>query len=339
MKRSWRTATCIAVFCLALTACTGGERSTTPAKRVPPDPATQRLDDLETANQKQAEDAARALLERVLIPPAAVALDMAPTQLLGPAVGIPQYGSYIRLPRYWRVPMPFTAADDYVRRHPPAGLVREGSSSETRQGMISHGYAWDDQALPSPQGGHLSIEVVGSVAAAGGDASYLRVIAASPWLDPHPIRDSMDGPRLRLESGQSCPASEVGGVGVRNDRADDLKGVLAPNGVPTSGRVCLYAEMNREPIPLVRQRALSGAEAAQVATAAHSADLAHPEGGPSCQETRGEVAVVVLTYPGRPAVNLWIVTGDCPRASNGHLVARGNPSATALIDLVNQLAG
>jgi hypothetical protein len=47
----------------------------------------------------------------------------------------------------------------------------------------------------------------------------------------------------------------------------------------------------------------------------------------------------VLTYPGRPAVNLWILTGGCPTASNGHLVAAPSPGMTTLVDLVNRLAG
>jgi hypothetical protein len=189
MEKSWRMATSIAVCCLALTACTGQTRHNTPAKRIPPDPATQRLDEQERANRMQAEDEARGLLERAPIPPGAVQLNMAPTELLGAELGIPVYGTYLELARYWRIPMSFKAADDYVRQHPPAGLAGGGSSSATRQGMTMHGYAWDGQVLPFSQGGQLSIEVAGSVAAAAGsDVSYLGVVASSPWLDPHPIR-------------------------------------------------------------------------------------------------------------------------------------------------------
>lgn len=340
MEKRWRPAAGIAVLCLALTACTS-QPSNTPAKRIPPDPFTQRLDEQATANRKQAEDEARGLLERARIPPGAVALNLAPAQLRGLALGIPTSGTYITLARYWRVPMSFKAADDYVRQHPPAGLAQEGSSSESRQGMIRHGYAWDGQVLPSSRGGQLSIAVAGSVAAAaGGDVSYLRVIAGSPWLDPHPFKDSMKGPRLRLESGHGCPASEGPGiVGVRNDGADDLNGALAPNGAPTSGRVCVYAGRNGQASALLRERALPRAEAARVATAARSVEIAHSNGPWSCVESTGTAAVVVLTYPGRPAVNLWILTGGCPTASNGHLVAVPSSSMTALVDLLNQVAG
>jgi hypothetical protein len=238
--------------------------------------------------------------------------------------------------------MSFKAADDYGRQHPPAGLAREGSSSESRQGLTTRGYAWDGQVLPFSLGGQLSVTVAGSVAAAaGGDVSYLGVVAGAPWLDPHPLRDTSDGSRLRLESGQSCPASELGVVGVRNDRAGDLDGALAPNGAPTSGRVCVYAGSNGQAYALLRQRPLPGPEAAQVAAAAHSVELAHPNGPSSCtRSSSAAAALVVLTYPGRrPAVNLWIVTDGCLRASNGHLVAVRSPSVTALADLVSRLAG
>jgi hypothetical protein len=302
------------------------------------------LDEQETANRQQAEDEARGLLARVRIPPGAVALDMTPPELAGPALGIPETrGTYLTLARFWQVPMSITAADDFVRQHPPAGLAREGSSAENRQGMIMLGYAWGGKVLPSSQGGQLSIEVAGRAAAGTGPAiSYLRVVAGSPWLDPHPFRDSADGSRLRLENGERCPAGEQGVVGVRNHGADDLNGALAPSGDPTSGRVCVYAGMNGEPFPLVRQRALPRAEAARVAAAARSVRIAHSNPVPSCLGSRSAATRAVLTYltyPGRPAINLWLVTGSCPVASNGHLVAVGNPSVAALVDLVKQVAG
>jgi hypothetical protein len=344
MGKSWRTATSIAVFCLALTACTGQSRNAldTPAKRIPPDPATQRLDDQERVDRQQAEDEARGLLERVRIPPGAVVLNFAPVELLGPALGIPLTSStYIRLARYWRVPMSFKAADDYVRQHPPAGLAQVGSSFETRQGLTMHGYAWDGQALPFSRGGQLSIEVAGRVAAAaGGDLSYLRVVAGSPWLDPHPFRDSTDGPRLRLESGRSCPASGQGTVGVRNDGADELDGALVPDGAPDSGLVCVYPGGSDLISTLLRHRAVSRAEAVRVAAAARSVELAHPNGPViNCSGMPGSTFVVVLRYPGRPAVNLYLRTGECSTASNGHVVAPISPSLTALVDVVNQVAG
>jgi hypothetical protein len=158
--------------------------------------------------------------------------------------------------------------------------------------------------------------------------------------DPQPVRDSTNGVRVRLENGRSCPAGQLNVAGVRNDRARDLDGALAPDGTPTSGRVCVYAVVSGGYAPsLLRQRVLSGAEAARVATAARSVEIAHST-GPACPvPSDAAAAAVVLTYPGRPAINLWIETGDCPQASNGHLVAVRSPSLTALVDLVSRLAG
>jgi len=340
MGKPWRPVAGIialtVALILALTGC--AERATTSPSRHGAGSASRSLDEQEKANRKQAEDEARRLFELARIPPGAVALQSAPAALAGPSVGTPAMSTYASLARFWRVPMSFAALDEYVRRHPPAGLTSEGDGSTRQHGLLtSHGYAWqDDPSHGSPQGGQLSMSMAPAVGSS--DVSYLRVDAGSEWLDPHPVIDSMSGTRLRLETGQSCPASGIGGV--RNDGADDLDGVLAPNATPASGRVCVYAGGNGQTFALLRQRTLPRAEAARVAAAAHAVDLAHPDGVViHCPAFRGSTFLVVLSYPSRSAVDLLVDAGGCSSASNGHVVASQSVSLSALIDLVSKAAG
>jgi hypothetical protein len=324
----------LAVLVVALTGCAGpatgsGQPGTGSASRS--------LDEQEKVNRKQAEDEARRLFGLAQIPPDAVALRSAPPGLEGPAVGTPVLSSYATVAGFWRVPMSYAALDEYVGRHPPAGLTSPSEGYVGPGGVApAHGHAWqDDPSHRSPQGGQLAITVASIPGSP--DMSYLRVDAGSEWLDPHPIPDRMTGPRLRLETGESCPDRAIGGV--RNDGADDLDGVLAPNATPASGRICVYGGGNH-PAALQRQRTLARAEAARVAAAAHAVVLAHPNGLVlHCPAFLGWTFVVVLSYPSRSAVDLLIVAGGCGSASNGHVTTSPSPSLAALSDVVSRLAG
>lgn len=340
MEKRRRTAALLvlALLASALTACAG--RATGSAGGQPGADSTARsFDEQEKLNRKQAEDEARRLFRLAQLPPGAVALPSAPAALAGPAVGTPVESTYATLVRSWRVPMSFAALDEYVGQHPPAGLTSP-SEGFTRQDDVvtAHGYAWEDGPSPgSPRGGQLAM----TVARAGGSVgvSYLRVDAGSRWLDPHPIRDTTSGSRLRLESGQSCPPSARGFAGVRNDAIDDLDTALAPYGAPASGRVCVYGENGRA-LALLRQRTLPRAEAAQVAAAARAVELGHPDDVViHCPAMRPSATLVVLSYPGRSAVDLWIRPGGCSSASNGQVTTSPSPSLAALIDVVSRLAG
>lgn len=321
----------------SLTACAG---RATGSAGAPPASTARSFDEQEKVNRRQAEDEARRLLALAQLPPGAVAVRSAPAALAGPVVGTPGESTYASLVRFWRVPMSFAALDAYVGQHPPAGLTSP-SEGYTRQGdlVTAHGYAWQDApSRGSPRGGQLAM----SVARVEGspDASYLRVDAGSEWLDPHPIRDSRSGPRLRLESGQSCPSSARGFAGVRNDLTDDLDTALAPGGAAASGRICVYASGDGQALALLRQRSLPRAEAERVAAAARAVELAHPNDVViHCPAMRDSTTVVVLSYPGRSAVDLWIRPGGCSAASNGHVTASPSPSLARLIDVVSRLAG
>lgn len=287
-------------------------------------------------NRTQAEDATRRLLDLASIPPGAVELASAPAALPGPALGTPESETHANLARYWRVPLSFAAADAYVRAHPPAGLTEEGSSSGTEQGMTHRGYAWGGSAPGSEHGGELSIGVAGNPA--DGQVSYLRVDAGSDWLDPHPITDRESGPRLRIEAGQSCPASDRGIVGVRNS-GSGFDTALAPDERPTGGRVCRYAGGNDQPFALLSQRQLSADVAARLAATAHATDLSHANAVTSCPMADGSAAVLVLTYPSRPATNLWLLTSGCSSVSNGHLRATDLAGLAILREAVDGVSG
>ena len=153
-------------------------------------------------------------------------------------------------------------------------------------------------------------------------------------------RDDTSGARLRLESGEACPASDRRIVGVRNDGSDEVDGALAPNEDPTSGLVCVYAGMDGRASALLRQAVLPGAAAVRVARAARSVTLGQPgKSAWNCPAGHGSATAVVLSYSQRPAVDLWLLTDGCPFASNGQLVAFPSDSLVALIDLVNQVSG
>jgi hypothetical protein len=324
---------------VALTACAGHVTSPSATSSRPPATGStpRSLDEQQKVNRKQAEDEVARLILLAQAPPGAVALDSAPAALSEPSAGTPSTSSYVALARFWRVPMPVAALEDYVRGHPPAGLTQVQDGSESQRGtVVVRFYGWRDVQRPgsSPSGGQLSIGVAGS-----GNVSYLRADAGSEWLDPHPIPDDTSGARLRLEAGQSCPAGR-GFADVRNDGADDLDRALAPQDAPASGRLCVYPGSDGGASGLLRQRALSRAEAARLAAAAHSVELGHLDNAvTNCPAFPGLTIVLVLTYPSRPAVDLLIRTGGCSTASNGHVVASGSTSLAALEDLLNQPVG
>ncbi len=322
MGNRWISAVGVVLLCLVPAAC--ASPADTPATGPVPgsgSSSSASYDEQEAINRKQAEDATHRLLELASIPPGAVELESAPPALPGPALGTPNLRTYTSLARYWRVPLSFAAVDAYVRAHPPAGFIQEGSSSGNEHGMTHHGYAWAGSAPGSSQTGQLSIGVAGNPA--DGRVSYLRVDASSQWLDPHPIRDAAAGPRLRIEAGEHCPSDDARMVGVRN-QGTGFDQSLVPPGTPTAGLLCGYAGMNGKPYSLLLRRVLSAADAVRVAEAARGVDLGHPDAGPhSCPMSDGAAAVVVLEYPDRPAANLWMKTNGCTSVSNGSITALG----------------
>jgi hypothetical protein len=336
MKSRWRSAAGIGVLLLTLTACAG--RVTGPSARQPGvGSASRGLDEQQEVNRKQAEVEARRLLGLAQIPPAAVALDSAPAALPVRAMGEDGVETVVDLARYWRLPMSFRAAQDYLEQHPPAGLTQWGGSAEhgTPTAMVD-GYGWADVDSASHGDLEFGLASIGDASTAG-TASYLRVDARAEWLDPHPLADVETGPRMRLDAGNRCPADDRWMVGVRND-GPDFDRNLVPPATPNAGLLCYYAGLNGKRFGLLVQRVLPAQDAARVADAARRVELAHLDGGTyNCPMDDGSVTVLMLEYPHRAAANLWLKVRGCAFASNGHIRAPGSSTPAALIDAVDEL--
>ncbi|HJQ02066.1 MAG TPA: hypothetical protein VJ851_10715 [Jatrophihabitans sp.] len=281
--------------------------------------------DAQAAHDRQrATDQARRLLAYAVIPPGATAQDDAPASLPGPALGMPGEQTYVDLARYYRLPLSLAAAVEFVRTHPPAGLIEAGSSTGSPGQTV--GYAWDGPSGSSVQG-QLSMVL----APIDTTSSYLRVDAGQYWLDPRPVKDDAAGARLRIEADEHCPASDAGVVGVRNPDID-LSRQLAPAATATGGLLCSYAGLNGNRFALLSGRPLTADEAGRLGSLAHQVDLSHSDGLRHCAMDDGSAAVLVLDYPGRPAVDLWLHQRGCTSVSNGQVMAGGNASTSALLN-------
>jgi hypothetical protein len=281
------------------------------------------------ANRDKAVKEAQRLLGRAVIPPGAVALAKAPASLPGPALGLPSELAYVDLSRFFKVPLSFQSTLAYVKAHPPSGVTAAGSSGgET---YPTAGLAWDGTDADDPNsGGQLSVVMVAADAA----STYFRVDAGHYWLDPQPVRDTTAGPRLRIEGGGPCPASDARAVGVRSS-GDDLSRELAPDSTATGGLVCSYGGLNGMRFALAHSQTLTAAEAAGLGRLAHQVDLSHLDGSVrSCPMDDGTAAVVVLDYPGRAAVDIWLHERGCAFIANGQVVAGGGGDITSLLDAV-----
>jgi hypothetical protein len=286
------------------------------------------------ANRDKATKEAQRLLERVVIPPGAVALAKAPSSLPGPALGAPGVQTYVDLSRFYRVPLSFQDTLAYVKMHPPAGVTDSGSSRGGSAPTV--GLAWDGKDADDPStSGQLSVVM----APAGSASTYFRVDAGHYWLDPRPTRDTTSGLRLRIESGGSCPASDTRAVGVRNS-GDDLSRELTPDSTANDGRICFYDGMNgAAPFALSHSRTLTAAEAGRLGRLAHEVDLSHSDGSfMHCPMDDRSAAVLILAYPNRPAVDIWLHERGCASVSNGQVGASGSNSMAALVDAVQAFA-
>jgi hypothetical protein len=324
---------------LAATAC-GGSTAAAPGTSgspgAPDGASAPDWDAQEQANRTKAEDDARRLLALAEIPPGSVELTSAPAALPGPPLGASEVTTAVSLTKHWRVPLSFQALEGYLAKHPPAGLSQGGSSSGQAP-VKTRGYAW--HAGTSGPAGELQIGIASIGASSTGTASYLRVDARTEWVDPRPIADTEDGPRMRIDAGDPCPPESRGIVGIRNE-GDDLERYLAPAEKPKAGLLCSYAGLNDpKPLALSDQRALSAADAARLAEAVHRVDLSHIDGTRSCPGGGSGPRLLMLEYPSRPAVNLWLRLGGCPVASNGFISAVDLPSLNILRRLVDQLDG
>jgi hypothetical protein len=149
----------------------------------------------------------------------------------------------------------------------------------------------------------------------------LRADAVVVWLDPVPEPDNSTGRRVHLSVTADCPATDRSIGGVTNSGAD-LRQRLLPSGAPTAGLECRYYGLNGRPFGLRSQTRLTAAAASQVARTMQRLSLSHTVGGiaVSCPEDDGAAEIVALSYPGRPAVDLWDTLNGCAYVANGFIM-------------------
>ncbi len=271
----------------------------------------------EAGNRKLAVAEARRLLSAVPVPDHSVPLGSAPPQSLSiPAMGTPGASSFAHSIRSWRLAMPFTAAEEWLAAHPPAGLRQDGE--DLSYGPPASGYSYAGPASAAWDSAELDIEVA---PANDGASVVMRADALVVWLDPVPVRDTAQGKRLRVLADAECPATDAGVVGVVNS-GRELAHELVPAGRPRGGLQCVYYGMNGRPWQLHRQQHLTAAHAGQVAASTARLQLSHPLGEVlNCPADDGSAELIALSYSGRPDVDLWVLLNGCGGVSNGYIVA------------------
>jgi hypothetical protein len=210
--------------------------------------------------------------------------------------------------------MPFTAAEEWLAAHGPAGLRRDVGEGP----YPASGFSYAGPASPAWDSAELDIEV----APASDGAIVMRADAQVVWLDPVPVRDTARGKRLRVLADDECPATDAGVAGVVNP-GRDLAHELVPAGRPRAGLECWYYGMNGLPWQLHRQQHLTAAQAQRVAAPMARLQLSHPLGAAlNCPVDDGWAELIALSYPGRPDVDLWVRLNGCGGVSNGYIFAR-----------------
>jgi hypothetical protein len=227
----------------------------------------------------------------------------------------------------WRVGLPFAAARAWLAAHSPRGLTNIGSSSDgnTRKGLTSMadtGYRGPaDKAWQS-----ADLEI--SVAPDGAHSSAIRADAVIVWLDPRPVRSRPGAHPVRVTLASGCPSSDRGVTGVSNPGAKlgrQLSSRMVPPGRPVAGLRCRYDGLNGQPWQRVATAHLSARAAQRAARTMSAMPLSHTIGGVMfCPFDDSSYAILVLAYPGRPDIDLWIHLNGCQGVSNGH-ISVGNP--------------
>jgi hypothetical protein len=319
---------CLAVLCLAASGCGATPAGVALAHQRGPGGRDGRA---AAASHRLAVRQAQRLLALARVPAGAVPVGTAGRALSGPAMGTPAAGrSLIDKARMWQVPMPFGAAQAWLRAHPPAGLRHNGSMRVADSGgttMTGLGFA----GPRSPDWASASLEV--GVAPAPGGGSVIRADGVVVWLDPRPVRVPPGGDRLRLTVAGGCPRTDrhvtgvtstgVTSTGVTSTGVTTIGGLrhrLLPAGSPTGGLVCRYNGQNGRTWRLTGSRRLTAGQAARLAQRLGRLPLSHPDGGAvSCPMDDGSATFIALSYPGRPDVDLMVSLGGCGGISNGFI--------------------
>jgi hypothetical protein len=142
-------------------------------------------------------------------------------------------------------------------------------------------------------------------------------------------------------------------VGVTNE-GSDLASQMLPSAQPTAGLLCGYdglnggaglgggGSTNGGAFTLESQKDLDAAAAQSLAQSVAQIPLGHGGGVVcSCPMADGSAAVVVLSYPGRSDVDLWVLTNGCSSIANGDLVLAscGSPAVAAIVTTIAVMVG
>lgn len=237
-------------------------------------------------------------------------------------MGTPSVTSLVDRVVAFRVTTPFAAIQAWLPAHPPPGLPSDGSagSENTLTGRTTMtGISYRGPASRAWQSAELEISAAPD--ASGG--SVIRVDAVIVWLDPRPVRSGPGAHPVRLTVTGGCPASDRGVTGVVNPGAGLTRSLL-PAGQPAAGLRCRYDGPNGHPWRLIATTRLIAAAARRAARSMARLPLSHVDGGSvSCPMDDGSYAVLVLAYPGRPDVDLWVKLNGCGGVSNGDIMAGG----------------
>jgi hypothetical protein len=258
------------------------------------------------------------------LPPSAAALPGAPTYLDFPAGGLPESDSTIDTVQGWRTPMSLPQAMAWIRAHAPAGLKQDGGLAygRVRSVFVYRGYTFAEPDSDAWTDASLQISVGGPP---NGTSTVWRIDGLALWLDPVPVSDQTNAPRLRVTIAGGCPRRDTGAYGVRNI-GRDLTQSLLPAGQPTAVLVCDYSGRQDgagTPAATLQAHGLRrAADAAQLAGIIRQVRLAHIDGGTSSSPPGlGTMTIFVFAFPGRADVDLAWLNSGWQELSNGFIMA------------------
>ena len=270
-------------------------------------------------NRAAAQAEATRLVSLAEVPPGAVRLGSPPAALSEPSMGTPAVTSLVDQVVAWRAGLPIAATRKWLAAHPPRGLPSDGGANgEQSAGVTIYGTSYRAPASQAWASADLEI----SVAPDGPDATAIRVDALVVWLDPRPVPSGPGAHPIRVTVAGGCPATDQGVTGVTNP-GPSLTQRLLPSGQPTAGLRCQYAGGNGHPSwHLVTATRLAGPAARQAAASMARLRLSHadPAVVRCVPPADGSAEALVLAYPGRPDVDLFMPNG-CGGVSNSYISA------------------
>jgi hypothetical protein len=275
-------------------------------------------------NKTLAGREARRLLALVPLPAGAVAISRVTVPLPGPVAPVaPSVMSTVDRHWWWRLPMPVAQAAAWIKAHRPRGLGQPDAFTEGAPVSPLTGYSYPGPANPAWASAQLEV----AVGASGPGTSVMRADSVVVWLDPVPAPDNRHGRRVHVSVVGGCPQTDNSLVGVTNSGAD-LRKRLLPAATPAAGLECWYHGLNDEPSKLSSVTHLAAAAARQVARNMAQLRLGHARGElTNCPSDDGSAAILALSYPGRPDVDLWVDLSGCGGVANGFVVIGVGPVA------------